>query len=97
MSDTTTKKPRVWTVDEAKINLPYILELAETEGPQYIGTPQRPFEIKQSEPIADPAPPPMPLGKWLLENVPRGVNLELPADIRKSNRPIPFIDDGETE
>ena len=64
MSDTKTKKPRVWTVDEAKINLPYILGLAETEGTQYIGTPQRPFEIKQSEPIADPAPPPMPLGKW---------------------------------
>ena len=97
MSDAKTKKTRVWTLHEAKINLPYILELAESEGPQYIGTPQRPYEISVAEPIEDPAPPPMPLGQWLLENVPRGIDLELPDDIRKSSRPIPFIDDGETE
>ena len=97
MSDTKPKKTRVWTVDEAKINLPHILELAEKDGPQYIGVPQRPFKITRAEPIEDPAPPPMPLGKWLIENMPRGVELEIPADSRKSSRPIPFIDDDDGE
>ena len=34
-----------------------------------------------------------PLGQWLIENMPRSVELELPD--RSSNRPIPFIDDEE--
>lgn len=42
------------------------------------------------------APPPagerLPLGQWLIENMPRGTNLEIDAS-RKSNRKIPFIDD----
>lgn len=33
-----------------------------------------------------------PLGRWLVENMPRGVNLEIPAD-RKSSREIPFASD----
>ena len=33
--------------------------------------------------------PKIPLGQWLLENVPRGANLELPGD-RGSKREIPF-------
>ena len=36
-------------------------------------------------------PPRKPLGQWLIENMPRGVELELPD--RSSNRPIPFIDE----
>ena len=34
-----------------------------------------------------------PLGQWLIDNVPRGTNLEVPE--RSSNRKIPFIDDGD--
>ena len=32
-----------------------------------------------------------PLGQWLLENMPQGVEIELPD--RSSNRPIPFVDE----
>lgn len=38
----------------------------------------------------------LPLGQWLVENMPRGTNLEIDAS-RKSNRKIPFIDDDEEE
>ena len=31
-------------------------------------------------------------GRWLVENMPRGYELELPD--RRSSRPIPFFDDG---
>ena len=37
-----------------------------------------------------PAPRP-PMGQWLIENMPRGIDLELPS--RRSNREIPFIDE----
>ena len=33
-----------------------------------------------------------PMGKWLVENMPRGTNLEIPDD-RDSDREVPFIDD----
>ena len=33
----------------------------------------------------------LPLGQWLVENMPRGTNLPIP-DRRDSGRPIPFID-----
>lgn len=38
--------------------------------------------------------PRIPLGQWLVENMPRGTDLEVP-DRRESNRKIPFIDDEE--
>ena len=37
---------------------------------------------------ADAPPPRTPLGRWLVENVPRGTNLEAPD--RRSNRETPF-------
>ena len=38
------------------------------------------------------APPErMPLGQWLVENVPRGIHLEVPD--RRSNRKIPIVDE----
>jgi hypothetical protein len=36
-------------------------------------------------------PPRKPLGQWLVENMPRGVNLEIP-DRAESSREIPFVD-----
>jgi hypothetical protein len=36
-------------------------------------------------------PPRQPLGQWLVENMPRGVNLEIP-DRAESSREIPFVD-----
>ena len=85
---------RVWTVAEAKARLSEILRLAEEEGPQRIGA-RRSFVVVPERVWAEKAPPRKPLGQWLIENVPRGTNLELPD--RSSNRPIPFIDEDDGE
>ncbi|MCY3656398.1 MAG: hypothetical protein OXG95_07280 [Chloroflexi bacterium] len=36
------------------------------------------------------------MGRWLIENMPRGTNLELP-DRRDLDRPIPFADRDEDD
>ncbi len=82
---------RVWTVAEAKARLSEILRLAEEEGPQRIGV-RRPFVVVPERVWREKSPPEMHLGQWLIENMPRGTNLEIPRD-RKSTRAIPFIDD----
>ena len=79
---------RIWTVAEAKGRLSEILRLAETEGPQHIGI-RRSFVVVPAAVWHEKAPPRQPLGKWLVENVPRGLNLEIPSD-RRSARKIPF-------
>ena len=79
---------RVWTVAEAKARLSEILRLAETEGPQHIGV-RRSFVVVPTATWDKKAPPHQPLGKWLIENVPRGLNLDIPSD-RRSAREIPF-------
>ena len=38
--------------------------------------------------------PRMPLGQWLVANMPRGTDLEIPRG-RASHRPTPFIDDDD--
>ena len=81
---------RAWTVAEAKARLSEILRLAETEGPQRIGT-RRPFIVVPESVWRERTDARKPLGQWLIENMPRGVELELPD--RSSNRPIPFIDE----
>ncbi len=83
---------RVWTVAEAKDRLSELLRIAESEGPQRIGA-RRPFIVVPAAQWEEKNPPRKPLGQWLIENMPRGVELELPD--RSSNRPIPFIDDDE--
>ena len=75
---------------EAKARLSEILRLAEAEGPQHIGT-RRPFVVVPADAWYAKTPPRKPLGQWLIENVPRGTNLELPE--RSSDRPTPFIDE----
>ena len=87
-----SKPGRVWTVAEAKARLSEILRLAETEGPQRIGT-RKPFAVVPAELWQAKTQPQMPLGQWLVENVPRGVLLEVPD--RSSNRKLPFVDDEE--
>lgn len=82
---------RVWTVAEAKAKLSEILRLAETEGPQRIGA-RRPFIVVPADTWYEKAQPPKPLGQWLVENTPRGTNLEIPITSRKSSRKIPFVD-----
>ena len=82
---------------EAKVRLSEILRLAETEEPQYIGSdPAFVLTLVHTEQTGQPAR--LPLGKWLVQNTPRGLNLEIPRD-RGSHRPNPFAeydDDGDT-
>ena len=82
---------RAWTVAEAKARLSEILRLAEEEGPQRIGT-RKPFVVMTEKLWQDQTKPPRPLGQWLVENVPRGTELEIPQD-RRSARVAPFVED----
>ena len=81
---------RVWTVAEAKARLSEVLRLSETEGPQRIGT-RKAFVVVPVAAWEERRPPVKPLGQWLIENVPRGTNLEVPD--RSSNRSIPYVDE----
>ena len=83
-----SKPSRVWTVAEARENLPEILRLAEEAGPQRIGD-TRIFTLAP-EPTPSQKPCRKHMGQWLIENVPRGTNLEIPGD-RRSIREIPYI------
>ena len=77
---------RTWTVAEAQSRLSEILRLAEEEGPQHIGA-DRPFVIVPAERWYAHEKPRglshqqgrIPMGKWLVENMPRGIDLELPS------------------
>ena len=87
------KSQHVWTVAEAKAKLSEILMLAETEGPQRIGVrksfiliPAKLWQAKES--------PKKPMGQWLLENMSRAGEFEIPRN-RESKRKIPFIEGGE--
>ena len=76
----TTHKPKqVWTVADAQANLPEVLRLAESEGPQYIGT-GKTFVVSPVEATPDQDEPELTLGQWLVENAPRGTNLVVPDD-----------------
>ena len=84
------KRNRTWTVAEAKARLSEILRLAEEKGPQRIGT-RRSFVVVPAAAWDAKTPPRKPLGQWLVENMPRGIELEVPS--RRSNRKIPFVDE----
>ena len=88
-----SKPNRVWTVAEAKTHLSEILRLAEEEGPQHIGR-RNTFVVVPKRPWQRHSPPRKPLGQWLVENMPRGTNLEIPSR-RESGREIPFINESD--
>ena len=91
MTTEHTETRPAWTIAEAKARLSEILRLAEEEGPQRIGV-RNAFVVVPEHVWQEREPPPkLPLGRWLVENMPRGTNLEVPD--RHSDRPIPFIDD----
>ena len=81
---------RVWTVAEAKARLSEVLRRAEEEGPQRIGT-RKSFGRRSGECLAVPHLAQESLGRWLVENMPRGVDLEIP-DRREPGRGIPLFD-----
>ncbi len=85
---------RTWRVAEAKARLSEILRLAHEQGPQRIGV-RRTFIVMSERLWRERAPGRDPLGRWLVDNVPRGVNLAVPR-ARESRREIPFAS-GEGE
>lgn len=80
---------RAWTVAEAKARLSEILRLAEAEGPQRIGV-RDPFVVVPERLWNEKRPQRKPMGQWLVENMPRGIELEIP-DRREPAREIPFV------
>ena len=82
-----------WTLADAKARYSEIRRLAE-EGPQRIRK-RRSFVIVSAE-VWDAQTPPgkrqprMPLGQWLVENLPRGIDLELPSRDEPEGE-IPFV------
>ena len=82
---------KVWTIAEAKARLSEVLRLAEEQGPQRIGA-RKPFIVVPERMWEERTPSRKPLGQWLIENTPRGANLEVPRS-RASSRNIPFIDE----
>ncbi|WP_419922103.1 hypothetical protein [Candidatus Poriferisodalis sp.] len=89
LAEHPTTESRVWTVAEAKARLSHILRCAEEEGPQRIGT-RKTFVVVPEHVWEQHTKPEVHLGRWLIENMPRGYDLELPD--RHSDRPTPFID-----
>jgi len=79
---------RVWTVTEAKARLSEILRLAEEEGPQQIGR-SKTFVVVPAADWYAKRPSRKTMGQWLVDNMPRGVNLDI-SGTRQSGREIPF-------
>ena len=88
MTAKRAKLNRTWTVAEAKARLSEILRLAEEEGPQHIGK-RNTFVVVPADAWYAKTPPRKPLGQWLVENMPRGIELEIP-NRREPEREIPF-------
>ena len=88
----TTSGPNgAWTVAEAKARLSEVLRLAEEQGPQRIGA-RKPFIVVPERMWEERSPAHQPLGQWLVENTPRGTDLEVPRT-RAGSRNIPFTDE----
>ena len=78
---------------ESKARLSEILRLAEEEGPQRIGA-RKPFIVVPERVWKTQGQVSISLGPWLVENTPRGTNLEIPGR-RESSRKIPFVDEAD--
>ena len=89
----TSDQQHIWRIAEAKARLSEVLRRVDEEGPQRIGTRKTYVIIPEKDWEAKPSPR-KPFGQWLIENVPRGTNFEIPRE-RGSKRPIPFIDEDE--
>ena len=88
MPDPHPKPRHVWSVAEAKARLSEVLRLAQEEGPQHIGR-RRCFVVVPAAAWYAKTPRRPPLGQWLVDNLPRGANLDPPRE-RGSARAIPF-------
>ena len=101
----TSNSKEAWTLKEAKVHLAQILRLAEAEGPQYICADQRdgqcnkerkafvlvPADVWQKKNAPDKQLSDKHLGKWLVENTPRGIGIKEP-EYDEDGRFIAFSD-----
>lgn len=94
MSTSNNDVRGVWTVSQAKTHLSEVLRRAEEDGPQQIGK-KRPFVVVPARQWNTDSLSRKPMGKWLVDNVPQGINLDLHF-VRKTSREIPF-ETGESE
>ena len=79
----------MWTVQEAKARLSEVLKRARQGEPQVIGTQSPCIVISAGEyKRLSGQDGESHLGKWLVNNAPRGFELELPS--RDDDRPDPF-------
>ncbi|MCY4026157.1 MAG: type II toxin-antitoxin system prevent-host-death family antitoxin [Acidobacteria bacterium] len=85
------RQPRAWTVAEAKARLSEILRRAEEEGPQRIGT-RKEFVVVPAHVWDANNEPTQSLGQWLIENMPRGGEIDVPSRHEGRERPVPFAD-----
>ncbi len=88
MNTTNRKSQQAWTESQAKTHLSEILRLAAEKGPQHIDK-QHTFVVVHADQWYPFCQPRQPLGKWLVENMPRGNNLNFQFD-RKADREVPF-------
>ena len=89
MTTERTEARPAWTVAQAKARLSEILRLAEEEGPQRIGVRSRFVVVPEHMWRDRDQPERIPMGQWIIQNWPRGIELELP-DRRDPEREIPF-------
>ncbi len=87
----TSEFTRTWTVAEAKARLSEILRRANEQGPQRIGV-RRSFVVVSERLWREKNSVREPIGRWLIENVPRGLSLEISRE-RGSRRETPFAGD----
>ena len=85
------KPPRAWTVAEAKARLSEVLRRAEEEGPQRIGT-RKEFVVVPARAWDERDEPTRTLGQWLIENMPRFGEVDVPSRHEGRERPVPFAD-----
>ena len=80
----------MWAVQDAKAKLSKLLSLAKAGKPQIIGLHHPCVLISMADYQALQNEQPVHFGRWLVENAPRGEELELPS--RTDGRPDPFAD-----
>ena len=79
----------MWTVQEAKSKLSYVLKQAKAGEPQIIGAQDPCVVISMADYTRLSGREDEPhLGRWLVENTPRIGDIELPG--RDKDRPDPF-------
>jgi prevent-host-death family protein len=78
----------MWAVQNAKAKLSEILRRAKAGEPQVIGSAEPCVVLSMDEYRRLTERDRPHLGRWLLDNIPRGLEIELPS--REDTRPDPF-------